>query len=334
VKTLVTGATGFVGGHLMVRLLARFPASDITCLVKPSSVAKEMAALAQFTNAGVRIIEGDLDRPAVSPERPPQVELIFHLAANIDTSAPDAALTVNDVGTRHLLSWLGEQARGARLIYASSIAVLDRDHAADGPLNESSPCVPRTEYGHSKLRGEQIIQAEAERQGYSYTILRLATVYGPGAKADGLFDLLFKLTAKHSVVARLDWPGRTSIVHVDDVTEMMVGLAQLKQAENEIYCIANPEAPTVGALADQIARLAPEPVRPIRLPKWVWKAARAIAWTRPAQMVGAAVAQTTFWRLTLMVDDGFWFDTQKLQTVWSQPTISLAEGLAEMLKYL
>src|SRR5205823_9327015 len=137
----------------------------------------------------------------------------------------------------------GQNVRQARVVYTSSIAVLDRDKPADGPLNESSPCVPRTEYGRSKLRGEQIIQAHAEPLGYQYTILRLATVYGPGAKTDGLFDRLFKLTRKHSLIARLNWPGRTSIVHVDDVTAIMVALAQARAAVNEIYCIANPDAP-------------------------------------------------------------------------------------------
>ncbi len=67
---------------------------------------------------------------------------------------------------------------------------------------------------------------------------------------------------------------------------------------------------------------------------WVWALSRSLAWSRSVQMFGATMAQTTFWRLTLMVDDGFWFDTQKLQTVWSEPTRNLAEGLAEMVKYL
>ena len=58
-------------------------------------------------------------------------------------------------------------------------------------------------------------------RGYEYTILRLATVYGPGAKTDGLFDSLFKLTSKGSILGRLNWPGRTSIVHVEDVAAIM-----------------------------------------------------------------------------------------------------------------
>jgi nucleoside-diphosphate-sugar epimerase len=159
-------------------------------------------------------------------------------------------------------------------------------------------------------------------------------VYGPGAKTDGLFDLLFKLTAKHSLVTRLNWPGRTSVVHVDDVSAIMIGLAQRKEAANEIYCVANPDAPSVGALAAQIAQLSPGPASPVNLPPWAWALSRSLAWNRAVQRLGATVNQTTFWRLTLMVDDGFWFDTRKLQTVWTQPTRTLADGLAEMRKYL
>jgi nucleoside-diphosphate-sugar epimerase len=333
-RVLVTGATGFIGGHLVSRLLSDSPLSNITCLVKPPTSAKELVAVAKLKHAGVRIIEGDLNRPEVSKEPAPQSDVVFHLAANIDTSAPDEAMRVNDVGTQHLLSWLGEAVRDARVVFASSIAVLDRNKPADGPLNESSPCVPRTEYGRSKLRAEQLIKAQGESLGYRYTILRLATVYGPGAKTDGLFDRLFKLTARHSFIARLNWPGRTSIVHVDDVAAIMVAFAQAKEASNEIYCIANSEAPTVGALAEQIAHLTHEPVELIELPPWIWKVGRSIAWSRTVQLLGATIAQTTFWRLTLMLDDGFWFDTQKLQAIWSEPTKNLAEGLAEMLKYL
>ena len=51
-------------------------------------------------------------------------------------------------------------------------------------------------------------------------------------------------------------------------------------------------------------------------------------------MLISLVAQTTAWRLTLILDDGFWFDTAKLQSVWSHPPKDLVEGLMEMLKYV
>ena len=59
-----------------------------------------------------------------------------------------------------------------------------------------------------------------------------------------------------------------------------------------------------------------------------------MAWSRSCQLIAATMAQTTLWRLTVMVDDGFWFDTQKLQGVWNHPPKDLVEGLAEMVKYL
>jgi UDP-glucose 4-epimerase len=331
---LVTGGSGFIGRHLIKRLLAQNAAADIACLVKAPATPRDRADLSDLRATGVRLIEGDLDDPAVAAERLPRVDLVFHLAANSDTSASDAALRVNHVGCANLLRWLGPSLRGARFLYASSIAVLDRDGPARGPLNETSPCVPRTAYGRTKLQGEEIIQAEAATLGYEYTILRLATVYGPGAKSGGLFDRLIHDSKKRRVLARLNWPGRTSIVHVEDVAGIMTSLAMHAEAANEIYCVANPDAPTVGTLAERIGHMTSPPVEPVRLPGWMWSLSRAIAWSRSTRLLGTVMAQTTLWRLTLMLDDGFWFDTQKLQAVWRQPPKDLVEGLAEMLKFL
>jgi nucleoside-diphosphate-sugar epimerase len=332
---LITGATGFIGRHLVRRLLEHHTSGDIVCLVKASATPRENEDLNYLRNIGVRIIEGDLVDPKVSCELPPdRVDVVYHLAANIDTAAEEFALRVNDVGCEQLLKWLGSSLEGARLVYSSSIAVVDRSGPADGPLNESSPCVPRTEYGRTKLRGEEIVRAGSTTYGYTHTILRLATVYGPGAKIGGLFDRLIKDSGKHRLLARLDWPGRTSIVHVDDVASIMVFLAKRPDAANETYCIANPEAPTVGALAESIGRMVHPSPDPVHVPGWAWKLGRAITWSRSTQLAGAVFAQTTFWRLTLMVDDGFWFDTRKLQTVWTETPKDLVEGIAEMIKYL
>jgi nucleoside-diphosphate-sugar epimerase len=333
-RVLVTGSTGFIGGHLVNGLLARVAPADIFCLVRPPANSRERQALIRLQHQGVCIVDGDLTTPDVGAPIPAPVDIVFHLAANSDTDASEDELRVNDLGIRNLLSWLGDSVRGARVVYSSSIAVLDRDHPADGPLNERSPCVPRTAYGRTKLRGEAILRDGAAAAGYEYTILRLATVYGPGAKTDGLFDRLFKLTRERSLLGRLNWPGRTSIVHVDDVAAIMIGLAQRPEAAGETYCVANPDAPTVGALAEEIAHFAPQPVSIIKLPDWVWSMGRRLVWNRPFQVVASVVAQTTAWRLTLIVDDGFWFDTEKLQSIWNSPYKDLVEGLADMLKYL
>lgn len=326
--TLVTGGTGFIGFNLVERLLAGHRPEDLVCLVKSSSKPSEVAALARIRAAGIRVIEGDLNDPKVSRESVPAADIVFHLAANIDTDVPEEELRVNDQGTEHLLNWLQPVSPGARVMYTSSVAVHDRAGPARGPLCETSPYIPRTAYGVTKLRGERLLIARAAADGFTYTILRLPTVYGPGAKPGGLFDLLFDLTAAQRLTSRIDWPGRTSIMHVRDVAQVLVGLAARPEAANQAYCLAHPYAPTVGELARHIGRASGHPVRPVRLPEWTWSAVRTLTWLPLVKAMVPKSHELAFWRLTLIIDHGFWFETSKFQSVWKAPLIDLDAGLA------
>ncbi len=331
VKVLVTGGTGFIGRNLVAQLLDRYPATDLTCLVKRSTIPAEMAALERFRAAGIRIIDGDLDDPAVSREPAPPVDRVFHLAANIDTAVPESELRVNDLGTDNLLKWLAPVSRGARILYTSSVAVHDRNGPASGPINETSPYTPRTPYGLTKLRGEHLLEAHAKMDGFTFTTLRLATVYGPGSKPGGLFDLLFTMTEKGSLGGRIAWPGRTSIIHVEDTAALLVALAERPEAANEIFCTANPTSPTVAELAQRIGRVSGHPVRPIALPRALWSTLKGVTWNGLVKRAVPPPARLLYWRLSLIIDDGFWYDTSKLQSVWTTPPIDLDAGIRQML---
>jgi nucleoside-diphosphate-sugar epimerase len=329
---LVTGGTGFIGRRLVAFLVERYGAGAVTCLALPPTVSdEERVALANLRALGVAVIEGDLDRPDVASEPAPRVDVVFHLAANIDTTLTDAELAVNDRGTAHLLEWLKPVSAGARVVYTSSVAVLDRDERACGPLTETSPCTPRTPYGRTKLRGEEILRSRAAVDGYTYTIARLTTIYGPGAKQGGLFDELFHLTARGNLLGRIDWPGRCSVMHVDDTANMLMAMAASLPAANQVYCAGNTYAPTVGELAQRIGRMASRDYSIYHPPRWVWTAVRALAWNPVVRRVGMAVAPVLFWRFTLIVDDGFWVDPAKMQSVFRDMPIDLDTGLHEML---
>lgn len=331
-SVLVTGATGFIGRRLVRRLLELQAAETIVCLVKPPATPLEAEALESYRRRGIRLIDGDLTTEPLSTSPPPPVDVVFHLAANIDTDACADDLVVNHAGTRRLLDWLAPVSRGARIVYASSVAVHDRDAAPTGPIDEASPLVPRTLYGKTKLQGEAILQERATSGGYTWTILRLPTVYGPGQKSGGLFDQMIALASSGALLGRIDWPGRTSIIHVDDVAEVMLDLAGRSEAAGEIFCLASDESPTVGELARIVGRVVGHPVQSIPVPAIVLQIARAIVWNRTAAAAMPRALRLPFWRLSLIISDGFWFDTAKLRRVYHRPIRPLEQGLAETLR--
>jgi dihydroflavonol-4-reductase len=330
-SVLVTGATGFIGRRLVRRLLAAHRPDQIVCLVKPPATPLEAEALDAYRANGIRLIDGDLTHQPVSAVPPPPVEMVFHLGANIDTDADEADLVVNHAGTRNLLDWLAPVSRGARILYASSVAVHDRNSSPAGPIDEHSPLVPRTLYGKTKLQGETILRERSARDGYAWTIVRLPTVYGPGQKPGGLFDTMIRLASTGSLLGRIDWPGRTSIIHVDDVADVMIDLAARPDAAGEIVCLASDESHTVGEIARIVGRGVGHPVRPLPLPRLVWGLGQAVVWNRAVAAALPRSLQLSFWRLSLIISDGFWFNTAKLRRLYTAPIRKLEQGLADTL---
>jgi UDP-glucose 4-epimerase len=326
-RILVTGSTGFIGRRLIRRLLADAGPDSVVCLVKAAATPLEARALDEYRSIGLRLIEGDLLDAPVSDEAPPAVDLVFHLAANIDTDATEHDARVNDAGTANLLEWLRPVSRGARIVYTSSVAVHDREAHPIAAISEESPFAPRTAYGRTKLNGEHIIRQRSGADGYSWTVLRLPTVYGPGQKPAGLFDQMIRMTSSGALLGRVDWPGRTSILHVDDAADVMVDLARRGEAADQVYCLASDESLTVGEIARKIGMVLGRPVAPIRLPRPLVQAIEAVVWNRAVQAAVPRFARVPVWRLSLIVSDGFWFDTTKFRRVYRKPLRNVEEGL-------
>ena len=143
---------------------------------------------------------------------------------------------------------------------------------------------------------------------------------------------MIELASAGALLGRIDWPGRTSIIHVDDVADLMIALAERPESAGETFCLASDESLTVGEIARAIGRRVGRPIQPIPIPSLLLRAARAIVWS---QAVGAAIpsfARLSFWRLSLIVSDGFWFDTAKLRRVYTKPIRELEEGLKDTVR--
>jgi UDP-glucose 4-epimerase len=329
VRFLVTGCLGFIGRRLVDRLVSRFGPRSTVCLTRGPSTPTEARALSVQRALGLRVIEADLLDDPVSADRPPRACVVFHLAANVETAASERQLRVNDVGTEHLLRWFLPDAPPARVVYASTVAVHDRDRRPLLPLCETSPCVPRTAYGRTKLRGEMIVRSFCAVNATAWTILRLATVYGPGQKPTGLFETLARLAARRAWLCRLDWTGRTSVIHVDDAVEAMIELGLRPEAAGQVYAVASGESPTVAEIARWIGEVTGHPVEPLALPPPFWRLLRRLAWSRAVQAFVPRFAFAAYWRLSLMVDDGFWMDASRFRRAYTKPIRTLREGLMQ-----
>ncbi len=161
-KVLVTGGCGFIGSHLVDRLI--LIGHDVVVLDNLSTGKKENL------NKAAKFISGDVRNQTDVNKAAKDCKVIFHLAAIADVQAgEDAVFQTNFIGSTNVFKCA--EKNKAKTIFTSSAAVY-----GDGklPCNEDDTCKPVSQYGKSKLKAENLLKKQSD-----YFILRLFNVYGP-----------------------------------------------------------------------------------------------------------------------------------------------------------
>ena len=223
-RTLVTGGAGFVGSHLVDRLLAN---GHRVCVVDDLSTGSTTNVAPDAPLNRVDICDAQALRDVVVRFRP---EVVFHAAAqtNVRRSIrePDFDARVNVLGGLNVLR--AAIAGGAhRIVYASSAAVYGPP--ARVAVSETDPTRPMSEYGASKLAFEHYLSAYAARGLIEYAALRYANVYGPRQRADGEAGVVAIFTrqmlAGEPVTIFGDGSKTRDYVYVSDVVDATVRAA-------------------------------------------------------------------------------------------------------------
>lgn len=316
---LVTGATGFLGGHIVQRLAAE--GAQVRALARRPGRDRYIHDL-----PGVEIVMGDITDAGRLQEVTQGCDYVFHAAAALGGPLHHQR-RVNVEGTRGLM--LAAAAAGVRrVVHISTVAVYG--YRVCGDIHEDHPQQPgRVAYNLSKSETETVVRETAAQHNLSYSIMRPGMIYGPRSNAWTV--TLFKMARRRPVF----WvgsgkQGHAHPIYIGDVVDLALLLATHPAADGQAFNCTPDPAPTWRQFIGAYSRLAAHerwlglPVilaRLLALPADLLLTLRGQPQDLP-QMVGYITSPMTY-------------PTEKARTLlgW-QPQITLEEGIARCAPYL
>ena len=263
-RVLVTGATGFTGGHLALALARR--GYRVRALVRDRARASSLLA------AHVEIVTGDLTDVASLRAAVQGVDVVYHVAAIYrEAGLPDDRyFEINARAVRHVI----ESARtgGARrVVHCSTVGV--HGDIERPPADEDAPLKPGDVYQRSKLEGEAIARRASADVGIEVVIARPTGIYGPG---DRRLLKLFRGVARRRFVILGSGEIYYHLTYIDDLVEGFRLCGEVPAAAGRTYILAGGEVTTLNTLVERIAREAGVAPPSWHLPVWpVWMAGAA-----------------------------------------------------------
>jgi dihydroflavonol-4-reductase len=264
VTILVTGATGFTGGHLARYLAAR--GNAVRALVREPSHATDLAA------AGIEVVVGDLARPETVTSAVAGVDVVYNIAALYRQAGLSEATyrAVNAEAVGWLVAAAG-QSGVRRVVHCSTVGVHgDIEHP---PATEEAPLKPGDVYQATKLEGERLAHQAASRSGIELVVVRPSGIYGPG---DRRLLKLFRGVARRRFVILGSGEIFYHLTHIDDLVAGLHLAGTVPRAAGRTYILAGGEVTTLNELVAIIAGEAGVEPRRVHLPVWpFWLAGAA-----------------------------------------------------------
>jgi len=267
----VTGATGFIGSHLVDRLLER--GDDVTAFVRPTSDSSHLAA------KGVRLITGDVRNRREVGNAVDGSEIVYHLArAKGHGARPMSEVQAVNIGGTSNIARAATSAAVGRVVYASSAAVYGSRPAAN-PVAENRILNPESAYGRSKADAEAAL---AEHARVPFVIARITEVLGPGCRS---WLPLLRSVAAGRLRLIGQGKGRHHPADVSDIVDGLILCGTMPVTPGRAYNLAGPAAINIADMVRAIAaalRAGPDlprfvPALPVELYLWLNRIAGRVA---------------------------------------------------------
>ena len=276
-RVLVTGAGGFIGGHLCrslsaagmtVRGLSR-DAAAIPPSVSPAVLSDDRRRSLGEACRDVGVVVHCAGRAHVLRERDPDPLAAFR-RANVEL-------------TRDLLAACGD-AGVSRFVFLSSVAVLGRP--ADGVLTAATPVAPAAPYGITKAEAETLVTEWGRSSGVASTILRPPMVYGPGMKGNPL--RLFRVLARGVPLPLGSIKNLRSLLFVENLAAAVEAVIGSPGGAGRTFLVADADPVSTPDLVRLIARGLGRPARLVPVPPTLLRAlARAGDLIAATGMIGS-----------------------------------------------
>ncbi len=324
-RVLVTGGTGFVGSHLVEKLVRR--GWRVRLLLRRTS------SLRWLEGVPLEYAYGDVRDKASLAGACVGVRGVFHFGGVTRAFSASDFQETNGQGTRNLAEAVAERAEpGAFFVYCSSMAAggpgisMERDPA---PVRtEADPPTPVTPYGRSKLQGEVALREVADAHTrFRYVILRPPAIYGP--RDEGLI-VLFRWIHRGILPMPAGIPPRFSLIHVDDLVDAALRVQQVDARGT--YYVSDGDEYSWSEVGELAAQLMATQVRTVRVSHFAAKLAAGLGET------WAVVTRTPAVLSRAKVEDlwqAHWVCLpEKARRDWGfAPQMTLVRGLEETLSW-
>ena len=312
-RVVMTGGTGFIGGHLLEALVKR--GDEVISIERPG------ATRTWIHHLPLTVQPTGLSDAAELAAACDGADVVFHLAGRTRARTLEEYTKDNVDGTAAVMRAAATSGnRPPRVIMLSSFSAIGPCRGGELMSARSAP-YPLSPYGESKLRAEAVVHAWADR--VPATILRPTSIYGPRERGVLLF---FRMVKRGVALAVGDWERRVQLLHVQDLVRLMLRVADAPHAAGRTWCVANPEQLTWRGFAGTVGRAVGRAPVMLRVPLPV-TGAIARAAELVARLRGRATSHNRY-RVRELANDWVCDADSAWTDLGLAPELSLAEGVA------